>query len=581
MRLVAVAAIGSLAALGACNGSIEPGAQSPGSSVDNPGMTGGPSDNGGGSSTSPPSVPATPDQSPLSPGAPDRTIDACKAVQPGPSFLRRLTRQEFDNTIRDLLGEDKHLSAEFPAEELHDSFANNAEVRTVSDQLAEKYLSASEKIGKAVTGQLGSLLPCDPAQKSDDACLDAFFDGFGKRLWRRPLDSGEKDRLRAKFKENRGASFADGIDAVVQIMVLSPSFLYRTERGIDVTGTNYQKVASFEMASRLSYLIWGSLPDADLFQAAEAGALGTRAEVHAQAERMLKDPRAAAMAANFGTQWLALERLDEVVKDAMIYPDYKPEIDGLYKRETEELLRAVWNGDARLETFLTAPYTFMNGTLATLHGISGVTGDDFRKVDLDPKKRIGVMTQNSVMLGNASADQTSPIKRGLFVQDRMICFEVPQPPANLNIEPVVLTPGSTTRERFAQHRKDPACSGCHQFIDPMGYAFEHFDGIGKWRDMDAGKPVDSTGELTNTDVDGPFDGAAALATRLGASAKVRSCVATKWFRYAYGRDATDADACAAQTLDKAFEKSGGNFRELVLALTQTDAFMFRSQGVAP
>jgi hypothetical protein len=588
MRLVAIAAIGGLAALGACTGSIEPGAkggQSPGSSVDNPTMTGGPSNpgNGGGPSGPAPgaSVPATPDQSPLTPGSPDRSIDVCKAVQPGPSFLRRLTRQEFDNTIRDLLGEDKHLSAEFPAEELHDNFSNNAEVRTVSDQLAEKYLSASEKIGKAVTGQLGSLLPCDPAQKSDDACLDAFFDGFGKRLWRRPLDSDEKDRLRAKFKENRGASFAEGIDAVVQIMVLSPSFLYRTERGLNVTGTDYQKVAAFEMASRLSYLIWGSLPDADLFKAADANALGTRAEVLAQAERMLKDPRAADMAANFGTQWLALDRLDEVVKDPMVYPDYKPELDGMYRRETEELLKAVWSADAKLETFLTAPYTFMNGTLATLHGVAGVTGADFKKVDLDPKKRIGVMTQNSVMLGNAGADQSSPIKRGLFVQDRLICFQVPDPPANINVEPVVLTPGSTTRERFEQHRKDPACSGCHQFIDPMGFAFEHFDGIGKWRDQDAGKPVDATGNVTGTDVDGPYDGAAALATKLAGSSKVRACVASKWFNYAYGRDATDKDQCAKQTLEKAFEKSGGNFRELVLALTQTDAFMFRSQGVAP
>jgi hypothetical protein len=461
MRLVAVALLGGLAGLGACTGSIEPGSTKgqPPAPVGDP-TTNPPGSTGGASTPSPgTSVPATPDQSAPTPGSPDRSLDACKLVQPGPSFLRRLTRREYDNTIRDLLGEDKHLSAEFPAEELHDSFANNAEVRTVSDQLAEKYLTASEKIGKAVTAQLNTLLPCDPAQTSDDACLDAFFEGLGKRLWRRPLENDEKDRLRAKFKENRGASFAEGIDAVVQIMVLSPSFLYRTERGLNVSGTDYQKVAPYEMASRLSYLIWGSLPDAELFQAADANALGTRAEVFAQATRMLKDPRAAEMAANFGTQWLSLERLDEVVKDPAIYPEYKPELDGLYRRETEEMLKAVWNGDAKLETFLTAPYTFMNGTLATLHGISGVTGDEFRKVDLDPKKRIGVMTQNSVMLGNASADQTSPIKRGLFVQDRMICFEVPQPPANLNVEPVLLTPNTTTRERFAEHGMVPACSG--------------------------------------------------------------------------------------------------------------------------
>jgi hypothetical protein len=579
MRLVAVAFLGGLAGLTACTGSIAPGSNGGGGPNGPPETPG--AGNPGAGPTPGASVPATPDTSAPTPGAPDRSVEACKDIKPGPSFLRRLTRREYDNTLRDLLGEDKHLAEQFPPEELADSFANNAEVRTVSDALAEKYLDAAEKVGKAVTAQLTKLLPCDPAQKSEDACLDAFLDGFGQRLWRRPLDSDEKDRLRAKFKENRGASFAEGIEAIVQIMTLSPSFLYRTERGLNVMGTDYQKLAPYEMASRLSYLIWGSLPDADLFKAAQDNALSTRAEVFAQAQRMMKDPRAAEMAANFGTQWLALERLDEVVKDPAIYPEYKPELDALFKRETEETLKAVWNADGKLQTFLTAPYSFMNGTLAAFQGIAGVTGDDFRKVDLDPKRRIGVMTQASVMLGNASADQTSPIKRGLFVQDRLICFEVPQPPANLNVEPVVLKPNMTTRERFSEHRKDPACAGCHVYIDPLGFAFEHFDGVGKWRDMDAGKAIDATGEVTGTDVDGPFDGAVALANKLAGSQKVRACVSNHWFRYAYGRDITDADACTKQTLEKAFEKSGGDFKELVLALTQTDAFMFRSQGVAP
>jgi hypothetical protein len=579
MRLIAVVMLGGLAGLGACTGSIDPGAPGqtrPGDSqtdpkgpgVSNPVMPG-------------TTVPMTPDMSAPTPGAPDRTIDACKTVKPGPSFLRRLTRQEYDNTIRDLLGEDKKLAQQFPAEELHHSFSNNAEARTVSDGLAEKYLDASEKIGKAVTAQLSTLVPCDPAQKSDDVCLDAFFDGFGKRMWRRPLADDEKQRLRQKFKDNRGASFAEGLDAVVQIMAMSPAFLYRTERGLNVMGTDYQKLAPYEMASRLSYLLWGTLPDAELFKAAEANQLSTRAEVFAHAGRMLKDPRAADMAANFGVQWLALDRLDDVVKDPAIFPDYKPEIDALVRRETEEFIKGIWNGDAKLQTFLTAPYTYMNGPLAAFQGVSGVTGNDFKKVDLDPKKRVGAMTQTSIMLGNAGADQTSPIKRGLFVQDRMICFEVPEPPANLNIEPVVLKPGMTTRERFIEHRKDPSCNGCHQFIDPIGFAFEHFDGVGKWRDQEVGKAIDATGEVTGTDVDGPFDGAVALATKLGGSKKVRACVASHWFRYAYGRDPGKDDACTTQTLEKAFDASGGDFKDLVLALTQTDTFMFRSQGVAP
>ena len=186
--------------------------------------------------------------------------------------MRRLTRREYDNTVRDLLGAQQNLAQEFPPEELHAGFENNAEIRMVSNALAEKYLDASEKIGKAVAGQLPTLLPCDPAQKSEDACLDVFLDTFAKRAWRRPLEADEKQRLRERFKANRGGSFAEGIDAVAQILVLSPAFLYRTERGLTVAGESFQKVAPFEMASRLSWFSWGS---DGLFKAAESGGLGT------------------------------------------------------------------------------------------------------------------------------------------------------------------------------------------------------------------------------------------------------------------------------------------------------------------
>jgi hypothetical protein len=332
------------------------------------------------------------------------------------------------------------------------------------------------------------------------------------------------------------------------------------------------------MASRLSYLIWGSLPDADLFKAAESNALGSRAEVYAQAKRMLADPRAGEMVANFGAQWLALERLDEVNKDTDLFPDYKPELIGLFQRETDELMKAVWSEGGKLQTFLTAPYSFMNGTLAAFYGVTGVSGDQWRKVDLDAKKRVGVLSQGSVMLGNASVDQTSPIKRGLFVQERMICFTVPDPPPTVDAQPVKLDPKMTTRERFATHRADPSCNGCHQFIDPLGFAFENYDAVAKWRDKENGKDIDATGQLTNTDVDGPFNGAVELAGKLASSNTVRNCVANHWFRFAYGRESTPADKCTVDTLNQAFSKSQGDFRELVLALTQTDAFMFRSPG---
>jgi hypothetical protein len=509
-----------------------------------------------------------------SPLEPSRDTPACKNITPGPAPIRRLTRTEYDATVRDLLGEDKKLAKDFPNEELDDSFDNSAQTRSVSDVLAEKYGSAAESIAKSVVAKIDSVVGCDAAKDGDEACLNKFFDGFGKRLWRRPLDTAEKDDLKKVFMANK-ASFADGLDAVVQVMTLSPQFLYRLERGVPVQGADYQRLTHWEMASRLSYLLWGTMPDSNLFDAAQAGKLGTRDEIANQAKRMLDDPRSTVMVTNFASQWLHLRELPDADKDTTVYPMWKDEYLDLFRQETENFVGLVWKGDAKLNTLLSASFTAMNGPLAAFYGVKGVTGDAFGKVDVDPTQRAGVLTQASVMAEKAGPDQSSPILRGVFVREQMLCQELPPVPADLNAMPPLLNAKMTTKERFAAHRNDPSCEGCHKLIDYVGFGFEKYDGTGAYRTMENGKAVDATGELFGTDVDGKFDGAIELSKKLVSSKTAQTCMATHWFNFGFGRKAMDLDKCTTDTLTATFEKSGGDMRQLLLTMVQSDAFFFK------
>jgi hypothetical protein len=323
------------------------------------------------------------------------------------------------------------------------------------------------------------------------------------------------------------------------------------------------------------------MPDQTLFAAAEAGQLGTRAEIAAQAKRMIADPRATEMVTSFAGQWLQLAKLSEAEKDVTVYKSYKPELLALFQQETEAFVQNVWKGDAKLNTLLTAPYTYVNGPLAQFYGITGVSGDAFQKVPAEAGHRAGLLTQASLLAANAAPDQSSPVHRGVFVREQLFCQDLPPPPPEVNANPPALDPKQTTAERFAAHRADPKCAACHELIDPIGLGFENFDGIGLWRSMEGTKPVEAKGNIAGTDVEGPFNGALELADKLSKSKDVSACMVTHWFRFGNGRDKTADDACTVETLSTAFDKSGGSIRELLLALVQTDAFMFRSKGVGP
>jgi hypothetical protein len=498
-----------------------------------------------------------------------------------------MTRFEYDNAVRDLLGDTTRPADSFVAEEEALGFNNQATALGVTELLAEQYMDASEAIALRAAKDWKRLLPCDPQKIGEDACAGQFVLAFGQKAFRRPLAAAESarlDQLYAWGKEQY--DFSTGLQLVIQAVLQSPRFLYRVEMGMpdpvkaqgDVTALD-----SWEVATRLSFLLWSSIPDDALFAAAAQGALGDAAAIEKQARRMLDDPRAREAVANFHAQWLGLERITTLTKDASVYPAYSPALRPLWEKETLSFLDHVVFDDVKgdVKTMLTAPYSMMNAELAAFYGVTGPTGAAFEQVSLDPTQRAGLLTQASLLAVNAKPNQSSPIHRGKFVRERLLCQPLQPPPNNLDIQPPPVDPKATTRDKFAQHSSDPACAGCHTLMDPIGFGFEHYDGIGQWRAQDHGLPVDATGALTATrDSDGAFDGAVALAARLAESAEVRECVATQWFRFGYGHGEGKADACAMAQLQEAFRAADYNVKELLVALTRTDAFRYRSVVVA-
>jgi hypothetical protein len=463
-------------------------------------------------------------------------------------------------------------------------FTNNAEVQTVSDLLAEQYESAAASLALGATQNLPKLLGCTPTPSTEDSCVRSFLTTFGMKAFRRPLETTEVDRFFAFYAKSKQAyDFETAVRLTLQGLLQSPNFLYRVETGRSaVTGTP-TKLSGYETASRLSYLLWSTMPDAELFNAASSGALDAPQGIADQARRMLKDPRTKQSVGTFFSQWLDLDKLDKVDKDTNVFPSFTKDMRGLLRRETELFVTdVVFGGGGTMDTLLRGGYSFMNKALADYYGLTGPKGDAFEKVVLDPR-RAGLLTQGSLLASYANNNQTSPIARGFFVRDRLLCSPPPPPPANVNAKPPTFDPSLTTRERFAAHRTSPSCSGCHRLMDPVGLGFEHFDGIGRWRDTEAGKPIDATGELEDTrDIDGPFDGVIDLATKLSQSAEVRECMVRQWFRFGYGRGETDADQCTLDALAAAFDQTHGDINQLLVALTQTDVFFYRNdQGGMP
>jgi hypothetical protein len=496
----------------------------------------------------------------------------------GHTPLRRLTRFEYGRTLADLLGADPNVALSLPPDEKSLGFEGIADAYSVSSLHASTYLEVAESLATALVadeGRLSAFATCNPL--TDASCVEPFVRAFGRRVFRRPLTSPELGAMLALYEALAGDGVVDGVSGVIAALLQAPQFLYRPE-----------PAASSEdfgpaLATRLSYLIVASTPDEVLQAAAESGKLATPNGLLEEADRLLASPRAAEAFQRFVGEWWALDELPTLDKDRTLYRTWTTATPAALAEETRLFVDAAWQAGPTLQLFLGATFTYADSTLAAFYGLPAVAGSGYQRVQLPVARRAGMLTQGSFLATHAKPNQTSPIHRGKFVRERLFCTPPDPPPPEIVVRPPTVDPRLSTRERFAAHTANPACSGCHALMDPIGFAFENFDAAGRYREVDAGKPVDATGELTDTDVDGPLDGVPSLARRLLESEQVRTCVAKQWFRHAFGRQESQsaADACTVQALSAELGRSG-DLRRVIRSTVEQQLFLEqRPEEAAP
>jgi len=399
---------------------------------------------------------------------------------------------------------------------------------------------------------------------------------LASRAFRRRATDAEMDGLVAlfDFAREKGETVERSMQITTSAILVSPSFLFRIEK--DAPSGKTRTLSDVEMASRLSYFLWSSLPDDELFRAGVKGELHTDKQLIEQALRMLKDPKSKALVENFAGQWLQLRNLDTFFPDKERFPDYDDALKSAMRRETEEFFSYLVREDRSVLEFLDADYTFVNERLAKHYGLQGVSGEEFRRVSVDPAQRGGLLGQASILSVTSNPTRTSPVKRGKWILENLFASPPPPPPPNvpeLAVENKEKPLTGTLRQQMEQHRSDPSCAACHQLMDPLGFGLENYNAVGAWRTDDGLHPVDPSGELP----DGrSFKGPAELKTILkGREEEFRRCFAEKMLTYAIGRGLEHYDACAVQRISRECAENGNRFSVIVTEIVLSPAFRQR------
>ena len=503
--------------------------------------------------------------------------------QPSSAPIRRLSRNEFNNTVALLLGDTTSPALNLPPEVLGNGFSNDAAQQTVSADLVSGYYEIASSIAsRAVQAtSLAQLVPCAASATSSatqDSCALTFINGWVPKAYRRPLATGEADALLALEKSvTSGDTFSSGIGAVIEAVLQSPDFLYRPEFGVaDPKQPTLRRPTGDEMATRLSYLFWGSAPDDGLRMASSSGELLTSEGILKSAKRLLADDKAHGVVKFFFDSLLPITTLTDQTRDK--YPSFTPQLGAYMRTETEKFLdNQIFAENGSWPSVFTANYTFVNEPLAKFYGMSGVTGTGFQKVAVDPTQRRGLLTQGSIMTGTTVTNSTNPVLRGTFILNKLMCMNL-NLPSDPDILALVAVPldvtGPTARDRYTAHSKQQLCQGCHRLIDPVGFALENYDAVGQYRTTENGVTIDASGKLPQASA--VVSGAVQLAQQLADSELVQQCFAQHWVEYGYGRSLRGSaeDKCLQENINTAFKASGYNVKQLLLDLTQTTAFQY-------
>jgi hypothetical protein len=503
-------------------------------------------------------------------------VDCTKPSDPGRVTIRRLNRVEYRNTVRDLLGVDYKPADDFPSDDVGYGFDNIGDVLSLSPLLLERYLDAAERIvDLAFKDPKIRERILAPSKGKKAEVVRSTIERLARRAYRRPVTADEVARL-ARFvdlAEGSGQNLNQGLQLALKAMLVSPHFLFRVEVDhVTKPGAIYP-INDFELASRLSYFLWSSMPDDELFRVAGMG--GLRKDLDTQVRRMVRDPRAGALTANFAGQWLQLRSLKDVSPDPKTFPSFSPQLRDAMRRETELFFETVVKEDRSILDFLDGDFTFVNETLARHYGIAGVKGNDFQRVKLSgDTARGGVLTHASILTVTSNPTRTSPVKRGKWILENILGTPPPPPPPDAGELPDDKSElKGTLRQRMEMHRSKAICASCHQRMDPLGFALENFDGIGAWRTRDGRFPVDAGGTLPDGQ---SFEGAKGLRGVLKArAADFRRCLAEKMLTYALGRGLEFYDKCAVDKICAAMTRNGDRFSSMVVAIVNSEPFLLR------
>lgn len=557
MLVAALAALGCTAELTGPSGNAGMGG---------PMLSGGGS--GGSSTTTPQDVPAD-----------------CTNESPSPRVLRQLTRSEYGRTVADLLSLTNPDITAIPPDVQMRGFTNNVAVAFVDDQHLDAYSTVGAALAtQAIQTSYAKIVPC---ATEDNACAAQFIDSFGSRAFRRPLTDAEKTRYLGFFDASlTGGQFKTGVELTIRAMLISPSFVFRSELGKDDGAGNFA-LTPYEIASALSYLFWGTMPDAPLFAAAQSGALANKTEIEAQARRLLNDPRGRTEVAHFFYEWLESPRAYVAAKDAAAFPKLfsTPEtldkVKNAMREEQDNFVTHVFfDSTKKFDELFSATYTYANADLAAYYGLPGSVGPTTQKVDLGADSpRGGLLTLGMFLFGHARTSASSPTQRGHMIRANLLCEDIPPPPANVDTAVAPAMPGNTTRQQILAVTANGVCPSCHTLQDPIGFGLEGFDGAAVSRTMDNGEPVDASGVING--ILGPngekltFNGPRELSKVVAQNPKARSCFSTNYYRFARGFDAKGVDTCAVNRLTNDLTKDDIDLPELFVRLTLQDSFTKR------
>ena len=506
--------------------------------------------------------------------------------------IRRLTHEQYNNTVRDLLGDETRPADDFPKEDFVYGFTNQAEGQNIAPLLAEAYNRAADTMARIAfqTGDYRGLVPCRPASADDGACRGRFIRTFGRKAFRRPLTDREFIRYERLFRREaeRADHFLAGARIIVEAMLQSPKFLFYAR-------PSFGKEDPYQTAARLSYFLWNTMPDEALLDAAGNGELDTRQGVEQVARHMLGTARAREAMHGFLAQWLRFDRVESAVRDRRIYPEFSAELVGAMLEETRRLFDELAWADRDFMEIFRADYGFLSASLAQLYGVAAPGGEFERVTFPSESERAGLLGQATFLTVTSKPADTSPTERGKFVREHFLCQVIPPPPPGIDttLPPLTDEEPMATRERLQVHLSNEACVGCHRLVDPIGFGFEKFDAIGRFRETQTvtifptqdekrrkvkTKPteyalkIDTSAYVQGLE-EGEFSSLKELGRILADDPGCRKCVVKQLFRFALGRPEAEADRRSIDRAVERFERSRFRFRELIISIATSESFL--------